>query len=197
MKATTALPSAMLGKLSLYLSLLLLTQCSQCKRDDPAPLPPKDPLSLLPPESQTGKGTCGCLVNGKVFVAPFTTSANGDWQSINKLAVSSTMRLNGNDATQLFSFATVLNGRLFDTQKFVMISAANPPPVFSPGTNQFIADADDKCYYSGNYTKTGQVELVKFDGVARIAAGRFAFTLYEPGGCDTLRVTNGRFDVKF
>jgi len=39
--------------------------------------------------------------------------------------------------------------------------------------------------------------LVKFDGAARIAAGRFAFTLYEPGGCDTLRVTNGRFDVKF
>ena len=37
----------------------------------------------------------------------------------------------------------------------------------------------------------------EFDPVARIASGRFAFKLYEPGGCDTLRVTNGRFDVKF
>ncbi|GAB3674341.1 hypothetical protein GCM10027594_35420 [Hymenobacter agri] len=41
------------------------------------------------------------------------------------------------------------------------------------------------------------MELIKFDPVARFAAGRFAFVLYEPGGCDTLRVSNGRFDVKF
>ena len=187
--------SQLLRKVFLYLCLATLTQCSKCKRDDPQP--PKDPLSLLPPETQTGKGTCGCLVNGKAFIAPFTTSANGDWQSMTKLAVSSTMRLNGNDATQLFSFSMALNGRLFDMQKFIMISAANPPPVFSPGINQFIADADEKCFYPGNYTRTGQVELAKFDGVGRIASGRFAFTLYEPGGCDTLRVTNGRFDVKF
>ena len=187
----------MLHKLPLYLCLLLLTQCSKCKQDNPTPQPPKDPLSLLPPETQSGQGTSGCLVNGKAFIAPYTTSANGDWQSITKLAVSSTMRLNGNDATQLFSFSIVLNGRLLDAQKFMMISAANPPPIFSLGINQFIADANEKCFYSGNYIKKGQVELVKFDGVGRIASGRYAFTLYEPGGCDTLRVTNGRFDVKF
>jgi hypothetical protein len=64
--------------------------------------------------------------------------------------------------------------------------------------NQFSATANAKgCYYSGNFIKTGQVTLVRFDSFARVASGRFAFTLYEPGGCDTLRVTNGRFDVKF
>lgn len=66
--------------------------------------------------------------------------------------------------------------------------------------SQFVVNATTAnyiCVYQGNYIKNGQVELVKFDGVARIASGRFAFTLYEPGGCDTLRVTNGRFDVKF
>ena len=67
-----------LRKVFLYLCLATLTQCFKCKRDDPQPQPPKDPLSLLPPETQTGKGTCGCLVNGKAFIAPFTTSANGD-----------------------------------------------------------------------------------------------------------------------
>jgi len=63
-----------------------------------------------------------------------------------------------------------------------------------------VADAvsgNKPCVYEGNFIKTGKVELIKFDGAGRIAAGRFAFTLYEPGGCDTLRVTNGRFDVKF
>lgn len=69
------------------------------------------------------------------------------------------------------------------------------PVTFS--INQFAARPTFKQYfYSGNYIKSGQVELVKSDGMSRIAAGRFPYTLYEPGGCDTLRVTNGRFDVK-
>ena len=66
----------MLRKLPLYLAQLTLTQCSKCKRDDPQPQPPKDPLSLLPPETQTGTGTFACLVNGKAFIALYTTSAN-------------------------------------------------------------------------------------------------------------------------
>ena len=53
-------------KFLLYSSLLLLTQCSKCK-NDPAPEPPKDPLALLPPETQTGQRTFGCLVNGQAW----------------------------------------------------------------------------------------------------------------------------------
>ena len=92
----------------------------------------------------------------------------------------------------------VLNGQLLNQQAFSMISSATPFPIFTPGVNQFYARTVIlPCIYDGARFKTGRVELVKFDGVQRIAAGRFAFTLYEPGGCDTLRVTNGRFDVKF
>ena len=186
-------------KLPLCLALLTLTQCSQCKRNDPAPQPPKDPFSTLPPETQVGNGTFACLVNGKPYIALYTTSANGDWQSLTKLAIGGSMRLNGGGGNLRLAISAALNGELRDNRTFSLISSANPFPVFTPGANQFITSAagDIPCYYSGAHFKTGQVELVKFDGVARIAAGRFAFTLYEPGGCDTLRVTNGRFDVKF
>ena len=188
----------MLRKLPLYLALLLLTQCSKCKRDDPAPLPPKDPLSTLPPETQTGAGTFGCLVNGKAYAAPSPTRCRGDWQSSTKLGISATMYANGTQANETYSISMALNGRLMDAQSFAMISSASPFPVFTPGINQFFAFAGAQCIYGGAYYKPGPVELVKFDGVARIASGRFAFTLYEPNsGCDTLRVTNGRFDVKF
>ncbi|MCI1190173.1 hypothetical protein MON38_22330 [Hymenobacter sp. DH14] len=56
----------MLRKLLLYAALLTLTQCSKCK-NDPQPQPPADPLALLPPETQTGQRTFGCLVNGQAW----------------------------------------------------------------------------------------------------------------------------------
>jgi flagellar basal body rod protein FlgG len=92
-----------------------------------------------------------------------------------------------------------MEGKLINNQVFALIPSANPHTIFSSNRNEFTGDADGSiaCYYSGNYIKTGQVTLTKFDGPNRIASGRFAFTLYEPGGCDSLKVTNGRFDVKF
>ena len=108
------------------------------------------------------------------------------------------MRLNGEGAGTMLTIVTALNGTLQDNQAFSIISSTTPFPIFTPGVNQFYTHvAGGPCYYDGDYFKTGLIELVKFDGVRRIAAGRFALILYKPGGCDTLRVTNGRFDVKF
>lgn len=185
-------------RLPLYLSLVLLTQCSKCKGDEPTPQPPADPLTLLPPETRTGANTFGCLVNGKAFTAPYATSARGDWQSLTRLGVSGSITENGTSTNKGISVLLALNGNLADNQLFSIVSSTLPYPLFTPGINQFwAASAGGTCTYSGGLIKKGQVALVKFDGVARIASGRFAFTLYEPDGCDTLRVTNGRFDVKF
>ena len=181
-------------KLLLYSALLLLTQCSKCKHNDPQPEPP----ATLPAETQTGAGTFGCLINGKVYTAPSTILTTGDWQSLTKLVVGGQLHENGNRRTEGVPVSMALNGQLLNQQAFSMISSATPFPIFTPGVNQFYARTVIlPCIYDGARFKTGRVELVKFDGVQRIASGRFAFALYEPGGCDTLRVTNGRFDVKF
>jgi hypothetical protein len=178
-------------KVFLYLSLMLLTQCSKCKRDDPAPQPPKDPLSTLPPETQSGNGTFGCLINGQAMSVKTAFLVSGDWSCPACLTVAGQ-----SSATQPdYVMSLILAGSLQSHQVFPLVRYS-PPVNFS--VNQFAARPIFKqCFYSGDYIQSGQVELVKFDGVARIAAGRFAYTLYEPGGCDTLRVTNGRFDVKF
>ena len=109
------------------------------------------------------------------------------------------LSLNGERGAEGINILLIIEGQLKDNQTFSIVSSTTPFPIFTLGLNQFITTIarDNNCNYSGSYIKSGQVELVKFDGVARIAAGRFAFVLYEPGGFDTLRVTNGRFDVKF
>ena len=181
----------MLRKVFLYLSLLLLTQCTKCKQGDPAPQPPKTPLNLLPPETQLGKGTFGCLINGQAMSISSAFLTSGDWSCTTCLTVSS----QSSAAQPEYVMSLLLTGALQPNQSYALVKF-NAPVDFS--FKQFAARPYIRqCFYSGNYLKTGQVELVKFDPVARIAAGRFAFTLYEPGGCDTLRVTNGRFDVKF
>jgi hypothetical protein len=155
-------------------------------------------VAALPAETQTGAGTFGCLVNGKAVSAPNSINTSGDWQSTTKLVVGGKIYVNGMLSNSWQSISLSMNGFLSNNHNFNIISSASPYPFFTPGLNQFFArSAGITCVYEGRYIKTGIVELVKFDGVARIASGRFAFTLYEPGGCDTLKVTNGRFDVKF
>jgi len=185
----------MLRHWPLYLSLFLLTHCRHRKRDDPQPEPPKAPLSLLPPETQTGAGTFGCLVNGQAYLTRTSIKCSGNLQGFNVLYVSADCSADGTFSGEVFSTGLLLAGILENGQSFPLVEFNKPVDMTR---NQFVADANrTQCGYRGNFIKTGRVELVKFDGVRRIAAGRFAFTLYEPGGCDTLRVTNGRFDVKF
>ena len=191
-------------KLLLYLFLATLTQCSKCKTADPQPQPPKDPLSTLPPETQTGMRTLGCLVNGKAYSGPYSTSVNGDWQSLTNLGVSGDLFANGKIASDIFSISILLHGSLRDNQQFLLlaIGPSATVPAYTAGMNQFTTFSYCSlmsCYYNGELIKSGRVDLVKFDPVARIAAGRFSFTLPPAlgSGCDTLRVTNGRFDIKF
>jgi len=179
------------------LGLLLLAQCKK-REPDPTPPTPADPVATLPAETQTGAGTFGCLVNGKAMSSPNSLHVNGDWQSFTKLVVGGTIYIDGKLANNWQSVSLPLNGQLSSNQNFSIIPSTAPYPIFTPNVNQFFVRSTGLiCFYSGGYIKTGQVTLTKFDGPARIASGRFAFTLYEPGGCDTLKVTNGRFDVKF
>jgi hypothetical protein len=171
---------------------LLLAQCK--KTPDPTPPTPTDPLAALPAETQTGAGTFGCLVNGKAMSVKSSFLAIGDWTG----AITS-LRIVGQTSVPQPDYAIqiLLNGKLLNGQVFSLIPHRQN---FAGTINEFSVDATTKqytCIYQGNYIKTGQVTLTKFDGPNRIASGRFAFTLYEPGGCDTLKVTNGRFDVKF
>ncbi|TGE05381.1 hypothetical protein [Hymenobacter fodinae] len=170
-----------LVRVSLCLALLSLTQCSSCKIADPAPI-------LLPAETQNGAYTFGCLVNGKPFVASGITRTRGDWPVANSLTIGA----HAGNKQESVNINLLLTGLLNSNAVY----ALQPQNTGSSTTGFSAFCSTEKCEYDGTRIKKGSLTLTRFDGVARIAAGRFAFTLYEPG-CDTLRVTDGRFDMRF
>ncbi|HYG02766.1 MAG TPA: hypothetical protein VD927_09985 [Chryseosolibacter sp.] len=63
-----------------FILLALLTACDGCKLDDPQPAH-KTELEKLPPATQEGKNTFGCLVNGKAWYTKSTVRADVVYQS--------------------------------------------------------------------------------------------------------------------
>ena len=182
-----------LRRLPLYLSLLLLTQCSKCK-DDPQPA---DPAAQLPPATQTGANTFGCLVNGQ----PYTPSGNNGTANFTVLYDPGFQ----GGPIQISTYRYPEKG-VAKTQEIGLggtgvnhIGSYKVEPASAVGVS-FIDDfrapscTEYRSNRAGVYSK-GTLTLTRLDLQAGIIAGTFAFTLAQPG-CDTIKVTQGRFDKK-
>ncbi|AII52041.1 DUF6252 family protein [Hymenobacter sp. APR13] len=175
-------------KLFLYAALLLLSQCSKCKDNDPSP------EAQLPPATQTGANTFGCLVNGEAWT-PRGNNSNSNY------SVSYDPGLNGG----LFSLQTYRypdKSEFFQSISLEVISNARVGSYSLPSprrTRVVFQDTRPNCYWSSADSATtyrrGTLTITHLDLQAGIVSGTFAFTLYKPG-CDSIRVTQGRFDKK-
>jgi hypothetical protein len=74
-----------------FLLLAALLGLSQCRKD-PAPIPPPiNQADLLPPATQTGRRTFGCLVDGKAWNLvgnPSRPAFTAQYSSTNRLSLS-------------------------------------------------------------------------------------------------------------
>ncbi|MCB2378572.1 hypothetical protein LGH70_13310 [Hymenobacter sp. BT635] len=172
-------------RLLLYAALLLLTQCSKCKQEDPSP------ESQLPPSTQTGANTFGCLVNGQPWTpkggdgtANYTVSYDAAYRK-GTLNIY-TYRITGTTA-YTYQSITLFSDSLTRTGIYSLTIAGHQEGLFS--------DLSTGCKFHGNapHYRRGNLTITRLDLQAGIIAGTFAFTLYKPG-CDSIRVTNGRFD---
>lgn len=55
---------------------------------------------------------------------------------------------------------------------------------------------DPPCFYDRDVVEKGKLEITKLDTTNHIIAGTFEFTVWKED-CDTIRVTDGRFDIKY
>jgi hypothetical protein len=183
--------------LPILASLFFITlTASECKKHKPG-----SPVDHLPPETQTGANTFGCLVNGKVFLPkgtslspiltcyyqyiyyPSPTGFVFQISASDNSRPSSPINLNI-DIDSL----SLQKGKTYElqTQGIKGIAYGNYRKFTNNTLNDFFT-------YS---LSSGQLNLTKFDEINQIASGTFWFNAVDANG-DTVHVTDGRFDMQF
>ena len=180
-----------MNKLVPLLALALLAPAAGCKRADPQPpAPPPTPLSLLPPETQTGQRTFGCLVNGQAWT-PAGSPLGGPLLSAEYY----------NQTIYVYATrATTVNSASVMQSIQIEIDSVNKVGVYSlynaNSRSAKLTDRVSQCLFTTDKTHQASVNITRLDLVNRIVSGRFAFTLETPG-CGKIVVTDGRFDSPF
>jgi len=169
----------MLQKIIPLLFITSLTACEGCK-DDPSP---KTELEKLPPATQEGKYTFGCLVNGKAWVTETSIDVVVSYQNT---IFQMSAHLNNKEINQIIDIilieADLLVGTYTltdDQKKYVEVY-----------------DFETNCSYKTDLQNIGILEITKIDAQNRIISGAFEFNVTQTT-CPTLTATNGRFDVTY
>ena len=171
------------------LALALLTQC---RKSTPDPAKPED---QLPPATQTGANTFGCLVNSQAYLPAGRVGLGSNYSvSYDPTFNGGSLAVRTYNITKQRSRYLVLGG-----------SGISKIGIYSFGSVQDIgafytddgrsAPCDDYDSNSTNAFSKGTLTITRLDLQAGIVAGTFSFLLAKPG-CDTLRITQGRFDYK-
>ena len=156
--------------------LLLGVLFSGCKKDDPTP------LERLPPATTTGANTWGCLVNGEAWTSKGADNMGSDWTVPDGMSVRmyfSTRRIS------LVFPDTTSSYRL-------LVGAYALVPNNLVGSHASVRIGSK--IYNGSNLVGGIVHLNRVDRQAGVVSGTFELTIVDQPG-DTLRVTNGRFDI--
>lgn len=184
---------------SLFLVFIAtMTIMAACKKENTV----QNELSKLPAATQTGANTFGCLVNGKAWVAlnkdcsilcdpAFRMDydgSRGGHLSIDAIFLNSVQNINqgigiGFDST---NFKTSF--------KYTDIGMASHLGFYFLNKN-LSNDCKEIKTMLPNTMTSGTVILTKYDLRTGIVSGTFEFTLTK-SGCETITVTNGRFDKK-
>jgi hypothetical protein len=173
---------------------LVLAFITCCKKTDSLDAE----LAKLPPITQIGANTFGCLVNGKA-VTPNCNLPNcppplvGDYDNNPNGYFGIVCNYNSGDNAVIIGLDSILTYRSYEIRdsinKKVRVS------IF----NKSIADS---CRFVGlgpigKFTSvTGNVTLTRVDVQNGIFSGTFNFTI-KTQNCGNYEVTNGRFDYKF
>lgn len=172
------------------LLLLLLSMTLSCCSNDDDNNTPTNPIDQLPPATQTGENTIGCLLDGNVFLPgnrPNSTNCfyqfvNGEFYFVAAV---------GNEDSNFNSL-----GLGIGTQKKEIIQGE---------TYSLIELEDNNAYGSyiynsfSNYTSqtyTGELTITKLDMQNQIVSGTFWYDVEDQDGI-VHEIRNGRFDMQF
>lgn len=150
----------------------------------------------LPPITQTGANTFGCIVNGKVWI-PKGYSGTGTpnpkisfdiYNGKNIFSINTYQFENNNPAgfLSISLFDSIISPGIFDHAEKMN---------FSVGWTKVL----NNCFtpaFDTTVKKVGNVTITRFDETNKIISGTFNCK-FKMQMCDTIYITQGRFDFKF
>lgn len=169
--------------LTLTTTLLFFCACKKPK----TPTQPDNPYGL-PNATQTGADVFACRVNGQNWVSSKSIySMNAGYR---------------NDT--LFAFGTIGDNNYFEKLGFEINGNSQPNMTYQvgPRTCSFRLSTNKSClgYLGSNVLNlqgvNGLVRLTQNDTNKKIISGAFECIIPIPN-CDTLRITDGRFDLRY
>jgi len=179
-------------KHTIYILLLSIavgfTQCCKEKPNTSTDIPG------LPPATETGANTLGFLLNG----VPWVPAGNNGTAN---LSIDFDPGFNnGIFGIVAYNFHTPMSEQFLigirDSLNFITI----PTTINLSKTSLFsISFKKGNCDYFNQLSNVyciGSLTINKLNRNEQIIAGVFDATLYTPG-CDTIKITQGRFDMKF
>lgn len=156
-------------------------------------------LAKLPAETQSGKWTVGCLVNGKAFLPTRGSLGSptlqcyyqqlgslGDFFSLSFSNISNSDR----------DFNVNINTDSLAIEEGQLIPLVKHKKGVAVGRYLIVTNTSGINEYSTTDILTGQLHVKKLDPVQSIVAGTFWFTAVDAAG-DTVRITDGRFDMPY
>jgi len=176
----------------LYIFLILPFLTIGCSNDDDASF--KNPVSQLPPPTQTGENTLGCLVNGEVFLPKGTSLAGPVLDCVYQyvdggyyFGLQGNRRVNG-----------ILQAIGVGTRRLQI----NEGEIYQLLEN-LDGNANGAWYYPAEMailytseTHSGELEITKLDESENIVSGTFWYDLQLPDG-EIVEVREGRFDMQY
>lgn len=169
---------------------LLLLSLAACKDRDADP-------NVLPPATQTGANTAGCLVDGKVWVATKKNTSSGLYvseTSVEKYPDGSyQMKLELENVTNKHSKILIrAHIHNFELNKYYDLPINND----NDYNLSMYTDNGSKSYFSKNPDFMGKIKFTKVDIPNNIVSGVFEFDAVDKDG-HLIHITDGRFDKKF
>ncbi len=171
--------------LLLFTALFILTSCDKDKDDDK----PTNPIDQLPPVTQTGANTFGCLLDGEVFKPGITSNSyQCFYQYVNGgyyFNVNANNRSNG-----------IYKGIIISTYK-LEIAEGQILNLYE----RIEGNASGTLSISGTFnetsvTNTGELKITKLDFKNNIVSGTFWFDVKDDKGV-LHQIREGRFDMQF
>jgi len=161
---------------------IILSLASSCKKE-------KMP-DALPPITTEGKGTFGCKINGEIWIPKTQDEFLGNNFDLYSAWEATPQRI------------TILASKRYGEFDEGLSLFLSHPLIGTQDTLNTIIDFQNRkqsleLFRNKNIRYLSKIDILRFDLPNRIASGTFEGVVIKKSNNDTLRITEGRFDVRF